>query len=249
MKILVTGGSGVLGSQVSAALARRRHAVTVASRNPEPIDGCDSMTLDIATGRGLEQLTDYDTILHLASHPTRFKEVDIEGTRHLLEQARTTGTQHLVTISIVGVDDHPFPYYRAKLAMEKLVTEGGVPWTLIRTTQFHELVPRFVDTLPNLGFVPAPSKVRLQPISRSVVAERLVALVESGASGRVDDLGGPEVLDLVEMARAYLRTIGSHRPVVPFPIFGHWAAGFRDGRMLVSSPTAGQTYAEYLSSL
>ena len=249
MRVLVTGGSGVLGRHVTRELVERGHYVTVASRNPRPIAGASTAPMDLGSGAGLEAVLGHDTVVHLASDPFHTMEVDIEGTRRLLARSAAAGVGHIVAISIVGVDDHPFPFYRVKVAMEHEVRSGDVPWTILRATQFHELLPRFVEMLPNIGVVPAPARVPLQTVDESVVARRLADLVDQGPSGRVADLGGPEVLEATEIVRRYLRRIGSHRPVVPFPLFGRWARAFRDGRMLVEEGGAGPTYDDHLASM
>lgn len=246
MRVLVTGGSGVLGSEVTRRLVAGEHRVTVASRHPTPVAGSDTAVVDLADGSGLEAVRGHDVVVHCASDPFATTEVDVDGTRRLVEAAAEAEVGHLVAISIVGIDDHPWPYYRAKVAMEQVVTAGSVPWTLLRCTQFHELVGRFVDLAPGIGLLPVPRRVALQPIAQSVVARRLVELVEAGPSGRVADLGGPEVLDLRDMVRQLLRARGQPRLLVPVPLLGRWARAFRDGRMLVEERTPGPTYAEHL---
>ena len=249
MNVFVTGGSGVLGSELVTRLVARGHRVTVASRNPRSIDGSQTAVMDLATGAGLEALAGHDTVVHLASDALASRNVDVDGTRRLLEAAIEHGVGHIVGISIVGVDDHPFAYYQAKVAYERLIEESGVPWSLLRATQFHDLIPTFVTRLPAIGFVPVPTGVRLQPVDRAVVAERLVEMVEAGPAGRVPDLGGPEVIPLRVMARDTLRGLGLRRLMLPLPLFGELGVAFRDGRMLTENHRHGLRWSEWIKGL
>src|SRR5512142_412598 len=117
--LLVTGGTGVLGSVAVPALQEAGHAVRVLSRSPE--DG--RVVGDLATGAGLaEAVTGAEVIVHAASSPRAdVREVDVEGTRRLVAVARDAGAQHLLYVSIPGVDRIAVPYYRAKAAAEQIV--------------------------------------------------------------------------------------------------------------------------------
>ena len=249
MRVLITGGSGELGVQLGRVLVDRGHEVTAASRSARPSSDAAAVQLDLRTGAGLDAVAGHDTIVHLASDPFRAQEVDVEGTRRLVEAATVAGVDHLLAISIVGIDDHPHPYYRAKVEMERIVEEGDVPWTILRATQFHSLIPRFLDMLPAVGLVPVPPGVDLQPIDVAVVAERLADLVESGPSGRVADLGGPEVVPLGKMVKDVLRARRLHRLVVPLPLPRRLRTALRDGRMLTTPTQRGQRWADHVAGI
>ena len=149
------------------------------------------MVGDLATGAGLrEALTGVETVLHLA---TSAGKKDVPQIERLLSAAREAGIRHFVYISIVGVDAVPFPYYRAKFACEQAIERSGIPFTILRATQFHSfvaMVPRSQRRMPVILSVDAPD----QPIAVEEVAVRLAELVEAGPSGRVADIGGPEQL-------------------------------------------------------
>ena len=145
MKVLVTGGTGVLGRELVRLLDDRAE-VKVLSRRPTDRPGYFRGDLD--TGEGLAAAIDgVDVVAHCATAADyRRPRRDVDGTRRLLEAAG--GQQpHVVYISIVGIDRIPLGYYRAKLATEDLIRGSGVPWTVFRTTQFHDLVLMFVMLL------------------------------------------------------------------------------------------------------
>ncbi len=143
IRILVTGGSGVLGRQVVSRLAESStDAARVMSRQPRPAGVSAKMEwaqADLESGHGLrEAVADVHTIIHAASNPLkRTHEVDVAGTRRLLAEARAAGAAHLLYVSIVGMEHVPYPYYRHKLAAEQLIAQGDVPWTILRATQFQ----------------------------------------------------------------------------------------------------------------
>lgn len=218
MRVLITGGSGELGIRLTRLLVERGHEVTVASRSARPMRDVAAVEMDLAAGTGVESVAGHDTVVHLASNPFEAQRVDVAGTQRLVDAAAAAGVDHLLAISIVGIDDHPYPYYRAKAEMERIVQKGDVPWTILRATQFHSLVPRLLDMLPAVGFVPVPRGVSLQPVDVAVVAERLAELVEAGPSGRVADLGGPEVVPLSKMVKDVLGAKRLRRLIIPLPL-------------------------------
>src|SRR3990172_6438701 len=148
--ILVTGGSGGLGSELVPRLAAAGHTVRVLSRRPRPPStNTEWAQGDLATGEGLaEAVSGVDAVIHAATSPfRRTRQTDVEGTRRLLDAAGAAGEPHFFYISIVGIDRIPLPYYKAKLAAEKLVEESAIPYTILRATQFHSLIDRFLRPL------------------------------------------------------------------------------------------------------
>lgn len=255
--VLVTGGTGTLGRAVVRTLLDAGRTPRVLSRHartphvPGPVEW---VTGDLSTGAGLlEALDGAPTVVHCATSP-RHRHDDLEAAARLLLAARAAGTEHLVYISIVGVDRVPFPYYETKLGVEHLVEAGGVPWTIQRATQFHELVATFLRALTlgpvTLGPVTlVPSGIRDQPVDVREVAARLVALVDAGPSGRVPDLGGPEVLGLAELARQYQAARGRRGIVRTFGLPpGATTTAFREGAHLTPEHADGRvTFAEHLA--
>jgi nucleoside-diphosphate-sugar epimerase len=147
--------------------------------------------------------------VHAASSPfRRTRQVDVEGTRLLLEAAKAAGVSHFMYISIVGIDRIPLPYYKHKLAAERLIEESGVPYSILRAPQFFTLMD---DILRNLLRFPVgvyPAGFKFQPIDPGEVAERIVQQVAAGPGGRLAEIAGPEVRNAGELARAWLKASG-----------------------------------------
>lgn len=227
-EILVTGGTGILGSRVVERLRQAGTEPRVLSHSNRP----GTIRGDLLTGEGLaEAVGGVDTIIHCASSPFRkARETDVDGTKGLLEAARRAGVSHLVYISIVGVDRaQSYPYYRVKLGVEKIVEDSLVPHTILRATQFYDLAVLAIRPLARLPVIPVPRGLLVQPIEAGEVAERLVELAFSDPGGRVPDIGGPEVRTVDDMVRAYLGVTGSRKRIVPFPLPGETARAIRSG--------------------
>jgi hypothetical protein len=137
---------------------------------------------------------------------------DVQGTHNLLAAARAAGAPHLVYVSIVGVDRVPVPYYRIKLEVEQLVEASCLPWTVLRATQFHDLVASALRVLTRPPVVLLPAGTAFQPVDVRDVAPRLVELALAPATGRGADLGGPQVRAVTDLSRAYLDAVGRRGP-------------------------------------
>jgi uncharacterized protein YbjT (DUF2867 family) len=228
-EILVTGGTGSLGSRVVNRLSEAGENVRVMSRywHANTIRG------DLLTGEGLEEAVEgVSTIIHCASSSLRrTRQVDVDGTRRLLQAAERTGVSHILFISIVGVDRNPyFPYYRMKLETERIVERSEVPWTILKATQFHGLVLRLTQSLDRLPVVmPVPRGFLLQPVDVGEVADRTAELALAALAGRVPDVGGPEVRTFADLARSYLAAAGRRKRVVEVPVPGKIARALREG--------------------
>ncbi|AMB58654.1 hypothetical protein AWU67_07040 [Microterricola viridarii] len=240
--VLVTGGTGTLGRAVVAALRERGEAPRVVSRR----QGAGLTTADLRTGVGLAAALDgVDTVFHLATN----NRDDLDISRGLLDAARASGTPpRLVYISIVGVDDIPLPYYRGKLAVERAIEGSGLPFAILRATQFHPFIERLFTTQRALPVLFAPN-FSAQPIAVEEVAGRLIELADAGSTGRAADIGGPEVLSLRELALQYRAARGGRRPVAPLALPGATVRAYRAGHNLVPGPPFGrQRFGEYLAS-
>ena len=235
MKVLVTGGTGSLGRPLVRALNRAGHGVRVMSRRPRRASAAaetEWAQADIASGDGVRAAFDgVDAVIHAATDPRRPDAVDVGGTQRAIDAARSTGIGHLIYVSIVGIDDIPFPYYKAKVLAEAIVTGSGVPHTIVRATQFHALIDMLLSLLARVPVVmPLPSGVTFQSVAESEVAEHLVGCLANGPRGRTTDVGGPEILSLREMARTWMEVKGIRKTMIPVPIPGRVAEGFRAGR-------------------
>ncbi|RZU65420.1 uncharacterized protein YbjT (DUF2867 family) [Microterricola gilva] len=243
MNVLVTGGTGNLGR---ATVARLR-AVDIEPRVLSRKHGPGLITGDLRTGDGLAAALDgVDTVLHLA---TGYRN-DLDITRALLDAARARGgtAPRIVYISIVGVDAIPLGYYRGKLAAERAIEGSGLPFALLRATQFHTLIEQIFRAQRVLPVLVAPP-FSAQPIAAGEVAQRLVELVHSGATGRAADIGGPEVRTAREFGEQYQAARSGRRAVRTLSIPGATVRAFRAGHNLVpGAPYGRQTFAESLAA-
>jgi len=214
--------------------------VRVLSRRP----GAGTHVGDLNTGAGVaEAAAGAEVVVHAASAGPRR---DPEQTRHLLDATRGAG--HLVYISIVGIDGIPFSYYRAKLACERLIEAAPVPHTILRATQFHQLLAKGLGALSRVPVVGLPLEMRFQPVAAAECAERLGALAEGEPLGRARDFGGPQVLT----ARELLATWRTRHPrprafdlPLPLPV----VRAFREGRNTCPAHADGrQTWAEFVAA-
>lgn len=240
--VLVTGGTGTLGRAVVARLEARSHCIRVLSRHATVGfgDRVEVITGDLVSGSGLrEAVANVAAIIHCASAPQDAQQVDVTGTRALLQAAQAHGTPHIIYPSIVGVDRSTYPYYQAKYATEAVIAQGPLPWSIVRTTQFHDFVLRLIhsfdaDTAP---VVSVPEGMRFQSIDVGEVAERLVTLVEAGSAAHAPDMGGPQVRTIQEMTAAYLRIRGKTATIRSIPTDTY--AVFKSGINLVPDHALG----------
>lgn len=247
--ILVTGGTGTLGRPLVELLADQGAAVRVLSRRPSPVPAPPYQwcTADLRHGQGLEAAVDgADTIVHCA---TAVRGDDLAAARALLAAARRAGRPHLVYISIVGIDRIPMRYYRTKLEVERLVKDSGLPWTILRATQFHDLIAQGCAAAARLPVLPVPAASSFQPIGAAEVAARLAELATGKPAGRVPDVGGPQVRTAADLARSYLRASGRRRRVQPVWLPGRAAAALRRGALLAPGHASGRiTFEEFLGA-
>jgi uncharacterized protein YbjT (DUF2867 family) len=141
--ILITGGTGTLGRAVIKQLTGTEHTIKTIStkENPELYDGVKMVVADLTKPESLPvTINDAAMIIHCASNPLNAKVVDLEGTRNLLAAIDKTRVKHFIYISIAGVDKSQFPYYMVKHKVEQLIEAAGIPFTILRATQFHDFV-------------------------------------------------------------------------------------------------------------
>lgn len=251
--ILVTGGTGVLGRALTQQLTARGHPVRVMSRAPRPATAAEEVEwaqAELETGQGVPAaVAGASTLVHCASSPlTRTQQVDAEGTSRLLDAARSAGVEHFVYISIVGVDRIPYPYYRAKHGAEQVIEGAGVPYTILRATQFHELLDGWLYSLVRFPWVWLPTDLQFQPVDAGEVAGALVNCVAAGPVGRAPDMGGPEVLRSKTIIAQWLAARAMKRPLLHLPMVGGFAAALRRGDNTCPHNRQGTiTWAEWLA--
>lgn len=242
--ILLTGGTGTLGRVVRPLLEKAGNEVRVLSRRERPVGESPQSWLrgDLRQGLGVDgAVAGVDAVVHCATGRD-----DVRATRELVHAAQSAGTPHVVYISIVGIDAIPLGYYRAKLASERIIERSGMPFTILRATQFHDLVAGLFRAQRVSPFLLTP-KAEIQPIDVRDVAVRLAELAAGPPQGRVPDLGGPEVLGGRELAREYLRAAGSRRVVLPVRLPGKVFAALAAGHNLApDNRSSGRTFAEFL---
>jgi uncharacterized protein YbjT (DUF2867 family) len=205
------------------------------------------VTGDLTTGAGLDRaLEGVSAVVHCA---TRGPRADVAMTRLLTEAAgRQALRPHLIYISIVGIDRISFGYYRAKSESERLIQRSGLPWTVLRATQFHDLIAKITEVQRRMPVTLALAGARFQPIDVREVADRLAALATGEPAGRVPDMGGPQVRSHTDLTRLCLRAAGRRRPVVPLWLPGGMVKGLRQGANLVPYRAVGRiTFEEFLA--
>jgi uncharacterized protein YbjT (DUF2867 family) len=236
--ILVTGGTGLLGRQVVPLLqAAGATDLRVASRGRrESIDGLQHVVTDLRRDQGVDAAVEgREIVLHLAGGP----KGDDQATRNLVRASAAAGVRHLVLISVIGADSVPIGYFKAKHGAEQAVTEGAVPWTILRAAQFHDLIYTMVEKMMKLPALPIPRAIRMQPVDTGEVAQRLSDLTLAAPSGRVADLAGPAIRPLGELARIVLDARGKRRPQLPVPLPGKVGRAYKSGANLSLEGTTG----------
>ena len=168
--------------------------------------------------------------------------MDVEGTHRLLEAAKSNHVSHILYPSIVGVDRIPYKYYAFKKRAEELIEFSGIPFTILRSTQFHTLINfglLYFNKFP--GVLPLPRSFQFQSIDAKEVARIMAEHVMDGPSGRLPDIGGPEVLSLKEMAQQWQEARGESKWIVPLPVPGKTGKCFRKGFNTCRESRAGTT--------
>ncbi|GAA1778886.1 SDR family oxidoreductase [Agromyces lapidis] len=246
MRIAVAGGTGTVGRHVVDVAREHGHVVVILAR---------SAGVDLISGDGLaEALAGVDAVVDTANIASIDREAAerffTTSSRNLLAAEARAGVRHHVLLSIVGIDAAPYGYYEAKLAQERVVEQGAVPWTILRATQFHEFAGQMAGRLRVAGVQLAP-RMRTQPVAAREVGERLVELAEHPATGRARELAGPREEQLAEMVRRLVRAEGRRGPVLPIALPFKGMSEMRHGAVL-PGPEAmlgRQSFDEWLASV
>lgn len=211
MRIAVAGATGNIGALSVAALERAGHDVVRISR---------SLGIDLTTGDGLEAaLTGVEALIDATSYEGADRD-DVVAyfgttTQNLLAAEERAGVRHHVLLSIVGVERiEGNAHYAGKREQERLVSEGSVPWTIVRATQFHDFAATVTSWAEQDG-VAAIAPLLVQPIAPADVADILTEIATGAPQGRYRDVAGPEPQDLVDMARRTNDARGHSIKLVP----------------------------------
>lgn len=246
--ILVTGGTGNLGSRVVPRLLGAGRQIRVLSRRPRPAaNGIDYAVGNTTAGTGLNPaLAGVETVLHLAGGARG----DDTAARKLVAAAQSAGVRHLVMISVIGADRMPIGYFRAKARAEEAIMEAGIPWTVLRAAQFHDFIMRTIGAMARLPLVPVPAGLRFESVDVAEVAAELTALTLGPPQGRVPDLAGPEVLDVGQILDVIAAAGGPRRPRFRMPLPGRVGRAYRAGDNLASAEAqrGRGTWAEFVGA-
>jgi uncharacterized protein YbjT (DUF2867 family) len=213
MKILIIGGTGLIGSKTAIILRQGGHDVAAVS----PSTGVNTIT-----GDGLkEALAGVQVVIDLANSPSFEDKAVLEffetSGRNLLPAEAAAGGRHHVALSIVGIDRTPDNgYFRAKLAQEKLIKASGIPYTIIRSTQFLEFLDGIVASSVDGGEVRVSTGL-FQPIAADDVAAVVADVALAKPANGIVEIAGPECVPFNEIVARYLRGVGDPRAVVGDP--------------------------------
>jgi uncharacterized protein YbjT (DUF2867 family) len=218
MKIVVIGGTGLIGSKTVAILRQGGHEVVAAS----PKSGINTIT-----GEGLDEaLAGAQVVVDLANSPSFEDKAVLEffetSGRNLLAAEAAAGVQHHVALSIVGTDRTPDNgYFRAKVAQEKLIEASGISYTIIRATQFMEFLGGIAASSAD-GNVVRLSPGLFQPIAAEDVAPVVADVALTPPRNGIVEIAGPERAPFDEIVARYLKAVGDPREVVRDPEARYW---------------------------
>jgi len=210
LKIVVLGGTGLIGSKVVSFLREQGHEAVAAS----PSRGVNTLT-----GEGLaEILTGAQVVVDVTNSPSFEDKAVLEffetSTRHVLAAEAAAGVGHHVALSIVGIERLPDSgYFRAKVAQEALIKASSIPFSIVRATQFFEFVAGIAHASTAGETVHLPDAL-LQPIFSEDVAAAIAQAAFSEPLNDTIELGGPEALSMAEVVRQYLTAQGDTRTIV-----------------------------------
>jgi uncharacterized protein YbjT (DUF2867 family) len=255
MKIAVMGANGNLGRAVVERAVARGHDTVAVTRGAPKRAFLKAVlrSADVVSGEGLaDAVAGAEVVVNAVNAERGARELLVDGTRRLLEAAENAGVRHYVAISIVGIEQVPIKYYAVKVEEEGIVSsldgKKGMRWSLLRATQFHNLVDMMFTRSSRFGVLLAPPGAKLQPIDVREVAAALVEAAEAGPQGRLPDLGGPEVLLVRELGRQWLEATKKTRLILPTPAPGKLGKSLRDGALCAPDRALGKkTFAEWLA--
>jgi uncharacterized protein YbjT (DUF2867 family) len=217
MKIVVLGGTGLIGSKVVRILQQQKHEVLATS----------ARTVDLVTGKGLsEALEGAQVVVDLTNSPS-FEDSAVlnffeTSARNLFPAEKAAGIRHHVALSIVGADRMVnLGYMRAKVAQEDAIKSSGIPYTIVRATQFFEFIGSLADAGTDGGIVRL-SNVLMQPIAAEDIAGAVATIALQAPKNGYINVAGPERRRQDELARELLKAKNDPRQVVTDPSLGYF---------------------------
>lgn len=214
--ILITGGTGNLGKSLVKLLTDLDIEHTIGSRKNSTA-AKNIVIMDLLENKGIkEAVQGKDIIFHLATDMKK----DTLVTENLLKAIGNNRDIHLVYSSVVGIDKVPLGYYQQKLASEDAIKKSGIPYTILRATQFHQFINQIISTLLKFPIGLLPKQVISQPIQTEIVAAELYKLALEKPFGRTYEIGGAEIGTLEQLAHEWMQKTGKRRWIINLPLWG-----------------------------
>jgi uncharacterized protein YbjT (DUF2867 family) len=232
MKIVIIGGTGLIGSKVVAKL--RDHGIDAVAAAP-------NTGVNTLTGEGLAAALEGASVVVDVSNSPSFEESAVmsfftTSTRNLLKQAAAAGVQHYVALSVVGTERIPdSPYLRAKHAQEMLIKESGMPYSIVHATQFFEFVNRIADEATDGATVRVPP-VLVQPMAADDVAKAVGRVAAGPPINGVLEIAGPQQFRFDELIRMGLTARRDPRQVVVDPQAQYFGAELGERALIPAGP-------------
>lgn len=229
-RLAIAGGTGLVGRMVVAAAAEAGW---------EPVVLARSTGVDLLTGSGLAgALRGVGTLIDVTNIRTanRDRAGEFFGTvsTNLVRAGERAGIRHHLVLSIVGIDRVDTGYYAGKRRQEEVVGAAAVPWTVLRSTQFHEFADQMLHLVPGpLALVP---RLLTQPVAAREVAQHLVDLAGGPAIGRAPEIAGPQERRMADLVRRLVAARGERRPVLELPALGRAMRVAATGGLLPTGP-------------
>ena len=231
MKVVIIGGRGLIGKKLAALLQQAGHAVATAS----PSSGVNAVT-----GEGLDRaLAGAQVVVDVTNSPS-FEDAAVmhffqASTRHLLAASAKAGVRHFVALSVVGSERLPDSgYLRAKIAQEALIRDGGVPYTIVRATQFFEFLMSIAQTSGDGRTVRLPSAA-IQPVAALDVAAALADVVEQAPLNGMCEVAGAQVFPMDDLIRRVLAAHRDQREVVTDVDAPYFGTRLEDGSLVAGT--------------
>ncbi|MGV0813871.1 SDR family oxidoreductase [Mycolicibacterium boenickei] len=238
MRIVVIGGTGLVGSKLVHALTERGHEAVGAS----PRTGVNAVT-----GAGLpEVLAGASVVVDVSNSPSFEDDAAMEffnkSTTNLLAAEAEAGVSHHVALSVVGTDflARHSGYFKAKLTQEELISAGPIPFSIVRATQFFEFLRTIADSATVDHTVRLPSAF-IQPVSSADLAESIATVAVTDPVNGMTEVGGPERFRLPDLIRTALTARGDAREVIADPAAPYWGIPVDEGTLV---PSDGATLSE-----
>jgi uncharacterized protein YbjT (DUF2867 family) len=244
MRLAIVGGTGLVGQYVKSAAEAGGHDCVIIAR---------STGVDATTGAGLRSAFDgVDAVIDVCNTTSLRRKTAtdffVRSTQNIRESAEASGSQHIVVLSIVGIDRAPrYPYYAAKLAQEREALTGSTPVSVVRATQFHEFAGQVLARM-SVPLVAAVPSFEIQPVAARTVGEFLVTVASSGVAGQRYEIAGPEVVNLVAAARRTEERRHVQRRIVPVRVPGSTGRALRSGALLATPGVeiVGPSFSQWL---